>query len=384
MVVSPEGLLAEGASLRYEHGIIDAFGLLTVDEDALCATPFHGNASRLKELARGDHPRGTVGSGIGQAYRDFRVAPEYAIYAGDLKRPGLRDKLAVIRDRVRADLASLLDGEFLAADREEAAYEIALLADDQFLDYAVKKFEEAGRLTNVVSRDYMGEVILNREGVAVVETSHGVLSDRLVGFHPHTSALRTLPSFTQGMLRDAGYEGEIVNLGICRAYAIRHGAGPMPTVELGLGEDLLPGSNKDENRYQGKVRVGPFDFVTLRYAIEACGGPDAFDGLAITWFDQVKANGAWAWCDTYDGADDPAFFTREGEIRYDPSFNQAHQEALTKKLAECRPVIQSQSLDPTATNDELYTLCADRVQGSLGVPVRMMSFGPTEIDKLYR
>src|ERR1700722_14199898 len=40
MIISPEGLLNEGASLRYRHGIYDAFSLLTVDEEALCTTPF--------------------------------------------------------------------------------------------------------------------------------------------------------------------------------------------------------------------------------------------------------------------------------------------------------------------------------------------------------
>ena len=62
MVISPEGLLNEADALRYEHGIHDVFGLLTVDQRALCATPYHGIASRLREMARGKNPRGTIGT----------------------------------------------------------------------------------------------------------------------------------------------------------------------------------------------------------------------------------------------------------------------------------------------------------------------------------
>ena len=57
MVVSPEGLLNEADALRYGHGIYSPFDLLTVDEEALCATPYDGIASRTKELVLGENPR---------------------------------------------------------------------------------------------------------------------------------------------------------------------------------------------------------------------------------------------------------------------------------------------------------------------------------------
>ncbi len=47
MVVSPEGLLNEADALRYQHGIHNVFDLLTMDQRALCATPYHGIASRF-------------------------------------------------------------------------------------------------------------------------------------------------------------------------------------------------------------------------------------------------------------------------------------------------------------------------------------------------
>lgn len=382
MVVSPEGLLNEASALRYTHGITDPFSLLTADEEALCATPFHGIASRLKELARGNTPRGTIGSGVGEAYRDYGRLPELAITVKDL-RSDLRSRLTAVRDQIRRDLAPLIEGEFLPDDRALVAEEIGLLNDDGFLEYVIKRFSLAGRQTNIVPSEFLRDNILSRDGTAMVETSHGVLSDRMVGFHPHTSAIRTLPRFTHDMLSQIGFAGEVVDIGVFRAYAIRHGAGPMPTTSLGLGDSLLPGSNKDNNRYQGDVRVGPLDFVLLRYALAACGGANAFDGLAVTWFDQIQNNKFWSWCDSYERANDPTFFTPSGELRVGDG-SLAYQELLGQRLLDSEPVVSGMPIDSTKTRDELYSICATKVEQSLGIPVRMISFGPTELDKLTR
>lgn len=387
MVIAPEGLLNEAEHLRYLHGIYDPFRLLTVDEQALCATPFHGIASRIKELSRGAEPRGTVGTGVGEAYRAFRRCADESIVARDLRGSELRDKLAHIRHQIQTDLQYVIEYDFLPEDRATLAEEVGMLHDDRFLDYVVKRFELAAERTNIVSHDYLGDAILSREGVAVVETSHGILTDREAGFHPHTSAIRTLPRFTHRLLSDAGYDGQVVNLGVTRAYAVRHGAGPLPTTDPAMVENILPGSAKEENRYQGSIRVGPLDFVLLRYAIEACGGPAAFDGLAITWFDQVRANGVWQMANAYDSATDSAFFTPSGGLRLDHGTGPGHleyQAALGRALLDCSPRITNMAIDQTASNDVLYDTCAVVMQDSVAVPVRMVSFGPTEIDKLCK
>lgn len=387
MVVSPEGLLNEEEALAYGCGIRNAFDLLTVDAEALCATPYHGIASRLKELARGQNPRGTIGTGVGEAYRYQSRFPNLVIRAGDLASPDIKDRLAAVREQVRQDLGETALEEFLPQDHELAEAEINLLADDGFLDYNVARFREVAKRAKIVDHAYLGEMILSQDGVAVVESSHGVLTDCYLGFHPHTSAIRTLPRFTREMLESAGYTGQIVNIGVTRAYAIRHGAGPLPTNDPAMAERLLCGSHKDENRYQGKVRVGPFDLVLLRYAIEACGGPAAFDGLAISWFDQIQADKAWRISRRYRNATDPDFFSPSGEIIVRDGADDeqlARQEALTQRLSGCTPQIETLAVPSAADRDKLYSLCADVVQHDTKVPVRMVSFGPTEQDKLCK
>jgi len=350
MVISPEGLLNEAAHLHYEYGIDNAFSLLTADERALCATPFHGIASRLKELARGANSRGTVGTGVGEAYRRYRAHAERSILVGDLQSADIRKRLAAIRSGVQADMQPVIDGEFLPADQDAAQHEIDLLFDDGFLNYVVERFGEAANQLTIVDRTYLGEFILPRRGAAVIESSHGVLTDREIGYHPHTSAIRTLPRFGEALLRQADYDGPVVHLGVTRAYAVRHGAGPLPTNNPALADRLLPNRVADDNRYQGQIRVGALDFAQLRYAIKACGGPSAFAGLAVTCFDQVAADHGWDVCYGYDSVADT--------IRI--------------------------PLDPDLNKDGLYDVCAKVMGEATGIPVRMVSFGPTEHDKLCK
>lgn len=387
LVVSPIGLLNEADMIKKEIGVHNPFNLLTIDEAAICATSYHGIASRLKELARRNNPRGTIGTGIGETYRYNEKFPKLTILAGELGSTVIKDKLSTVRQCVKEELKGIIDGEFLPGDQKEAEEEISLLNNEHFFDRIVFEFQKLAKLAKIVDRDFLKREILSQDGVAIVESSHGILTDNLYGFHPHTSALRTLPCFTHEMLKEAGYEGQIVNIGVHRAYEIRHGAGPMPTANPKMAENLLPGSNKEENRYQGKVRVGPLDLNLMRYAIDICGGPSAFDGLAITWFDQIKVNGQWHLCERYRNANDPTFFSPSGAIKVDRGESDEHkrrQEELGKKLLSCLPEISTMKIPKDADEDELFSLCADVIGEGLKVPVRMVSIGPTELNKICK
>lgn len=387
MVVSPTGLLNEAEALR-NAGIFDPFELLTVDETALCATPYDGIASRIKELALGDQPRGTVGTGVGEAYRAYQRDPDTAILVRHLRDGSLLPRLQYVRERVWTDLQFIIEQEFRPEDRATVAEEIGLLRSADFFDHVVCEFQTIASVARLVPLDYLSEVVLQRPGTAIVETSHGVLTDRCAGFHPHTTAIRTLPRFTDSMLRGVGFDGDIVHIGVTRAYAIRHGAGPLPTHDTSLAETLLPGSYKDENRYQGKVRVGPLDFVLLDYAVQACGGSSAFDGLAITWFDQIAHNNNWPICLDYaSGTDDRNYFVSSSQIKAAQSSDAAvtaHQAILTEHLNRCSPTVVALSLDASATADEHFGTCNELFASKLNIPVRMVSFGPTELDKLMK
>lgn len=382
-VMDPIGILNEAQALRYEVGVHDPFALLTIDETALCNTPFHGIASRIKELALRDRPRGTIGTGVGQAYRLNESWPELSIFARDFASPRLREKLAAVREHITAELEPILAGTFLPEDRALLERDIAHLTDPGFLEFTLERFRTVAKEANIVDAGHFARDILGRDGTIVVESSHGILTDRYTGFHPHTSALRTLPRFSKAMFTDAGYNGEIVSLGVHRAYHIRHGAGPLPTHDEAMSEALLPGSNKDANRWQGEVRVGPLDLVLLRYAL-AASGPRAYDGLALTWFDQVERNGVWSLCNEYTNNRNPDLFTPSGNILVRSGDEQAqldHLAKLTQALATVRPKVTDLKLPVTTDRNARFDFVAGTLGELLPVPVRMISFGPTERDK---
>ena len=133
--------------------------------------------------------------------------------------------------------------------------------------------------------------------------------------------------------------------------------------------------------------MGPLDLVLLKYAIEVCGGPGAFDGLAITWFDQIQVNGEWHLCERYQNASDQNFFTPDGVIKVRRGENAEqlqYQENLGRQLQGCIPEITTHKVKSNERREELYSLCGSVLKDRLGVSVRMVSFGPTELDKVCK
>lgn len=386
-VADPIALMSEARALE-EVGVSHPMRLLKVSADALCSTVFHMAASHLSELLLKDRPRGTIGSGVGQAYCLNESHPELSVYMRDLSTPGLRDKLAALQAHYQDQFREVLKDldRFQMSDLKYVAEAQSILKHEMFVKNSCELMQEFATQERIVSDDYLSEKILGRNGVVISESSHGVLTDRYTGFHPHTSALRTLPRFTRAMYEDAGYEGEIVSLGVHRAYQIRHGAGPLVTHDASMTESLLPGSNKQENRWQGSVRVGPLDLVALRYAL-AASGEHAYDAIALTWFDQVEKHGLWPMANEYSGPLDSQFFTNDGNIKVrvgEDEAQLAYLGGLTQALQAVTPVVTDIPLPAGGDRNKLYELCASTILEHLGVPVRMVSFGPTEQDKVCK
>ncbi len=384
MVIAPHFLINEGLELKNRFGFSNIFKTISVDEQALCVTPFHTIASQLRELDRKDNPKGTVGLGVGEAKADSEKYPELAIYAKDLDKDNLTDKLEALKKQKLKDLAEIIERvpTFFPADKNIAEELLVILRDPTLIKKTVGWFNALSSLVSITNRNYLGD-ILKKDGTVVVESSHGILTDRFYGFSPHTSQLRTTPEATLKLLKDCDYDGQVIKLGVSRAYQIRHGAGPMVTESPQWLEKILPDSSKSENRWQGKVRIGPLDFVALRYAIDVCGGSQFFDGLAISWLDQIKAIGDWQTCSSYQEMIDNNFF-ENGAIKVcrDGGEKQlAYQSQLTQKVFACKPNIISHDVRGK-TQKELINFSSEILQQELQVPLSMISFGPTESEKI--
>ena len=361
MVIAPVGLENESEALK-RLGIYDPYVLISADPNCICTTPYHKISSQLEELLLGDNPRGTIGTGVGRAYRmNEELGNEFTIRAHELTdRSLVRLKLKRQLDYYRERYAKITKDSGLPDDVNLFSENLDLLYDDDFLPYIENLFEDVGKKLEIKEL----EEVIKGEGSAIIECSHGVLTDKELGFHPHVSAIRTLPKFTADMLRKAGYSGEIVNFGVHRAYEIRHGAGPMPTYDEKFTKQMLPGSHKDENRFQGIIRAGALDLNLLNYAISACSAT-TFDGIVLTWFDQILATGrVWQICTRYAN-------------------NPKTDETCTDFLYRAEPILDKLPIENPIRKQDLFDLVNNTIEKSIGIPLKVLSIGSTDVDKIY-
>ena len=361
MIISPVGLENESDALK-RLGIYEPYTLLSVDPNCICATPLHRISSQLEELVLGNNPRGTVGTGVGRACRmSDEFGDDFTIRASELTdRKLVQGKLKKQVDHYRDRYAKISPKDYALEDFMLVSKNLGLLHDEGFLPYIVDLFETVGKKAQLKELPD----ILSLDGMAIVECSHGVLTDAETGLKPHVSAIRTLPKFTYEMLRDSGYTGKFINLAVHRAYGVRHGAGPMPTYDPVFTSKMLPGSHKDKNRWQGIVRAGSLDLNLIRHAI-GVADETPFDGICLTWFDQILKTGrVWSICDGYQNYQLP-------------------NESYTEFLQHAKPIISEYRIKNPILKADLFDFVGEMLNDRLGVPLSILSTGSTEVDKIF-
>lgn len=336
VVVDPLALAVEADHLA-TVGVPDAFDRLTVDGEALLATPYHRAANRARELARGADRHGSCGLGVGEAVAYGLAHPDQAPRVADCRDPELlRRRLTALRDRLSAELGPL---------------DAPPVADclPAYLAFAER--------VEIVDRSWLaGEL---RAGTCVFEGAQGVLLDEWHGFHPYTTWSTTTTANAEGLLAEAGLAGSATRLGVLRTVTPRHGPGPLVTEDPTLG---LAEPHNATNPWQGRFRFGHFDAVAHGYALAATGG---VDGLALTHLDLVDQGLDLRICRRYTDLD---------TLLPGPPGDLDRQAALTARLLRTRPVYDAAPPAdwPTA------------VAQALGVPVVLTSHGPTAPDKRVR
>ncbi|MDG4816432.1 adenylosuccinate synthetase [Micromonospora sp. WMMD956] len=334
VVVDPLALAAEADHLA-TVGVPDALDRLTVDGEALLATPYHRAANRARELARGADRHGSCGLGVGEAVAYGLAHPDSAPRVADCRTPAvLRRRLAALRDRLTAELGPL---------------------DAPPVDDCLPAFTAFADRVAIVDRSHLAGVL--RAGTCVFEGAQGVLLDEWHGFHPYTTWSTTTFANAEGLLAEAGLAGTAERLGVLRITTTRHGPGPLVTEDPTLP---LADAHNATNPWQGRFRFGHFDAVAHRYALAAAGG---VDGLALTHLD--LAHQGLRICRRYDGTDrlDPG-----------PPGDLDRQAALTTRLLAARP-----DYDDGPPAD-----WPAAVEEALGAPVTLTSHSPTAEGKRVR
>lgn len=340
-VLHPGGLRVEADRLA-ALGVGDALERLSVDGRALLISPFQQAAGRLRELLRGADRHGTCGVGVGEAVGDAEARQDDVLRASDLAHPdALAKGLRTQQARKREELAAAG-----ALDDPRAALEWALLNDAEAVDRVVVSWRDMACALTVLDPTQAREVVAASETV-VFEGAQGVLLDQTWGLQPHTTWSDCTPAGARALL--AGSDAQVRVLGVTRAYATRHGAGPFPTHDPAHDARLAEPHNDDAG-WQGAFRRGPLDLVLLRYALEACGG---VDGLALNHLDRV-------------GAQVPVCLEYEEELPTGP--------LSAEQVARAQPRVVDVS------RDRLLSTIEER----LGVAVWLEGHGPRAVDRRWR
>jgi hypothetical protein len=157
----------------------------------------------------------------------------------------------------------------------------------------------------------------------------------------------------------------------------------------------LPDPSNKEHAWQGSFRVGHFDLVAAKYAIDACG-PASIDGLMLTCLDRVMQQGRWDMCVAYDMEGEPSDPERFFEfdeydevrgIKADPfgtgPEQLKRQEMIGEFLRACTPGYPFQAIIPrNDSRDEFIEMCTGVLDDLLSVNVVAVSYGETESDKI--
>ncbi|MBN1202781.1 MAG: adenylosuccinate synthetase [Anaerolineae bacterium] len=377
MLIEPYALFNEEQHLK-ALGVTDALARTAIDRRALVITPFHRAANRLKELARGQNRHGSCGLGIGETMADFLADPQQALCAGDLPQRGrVIQCLRHLRDRKFSEIESLLPAlDQLASARERAAVreELQIFEAGDLIDIAVENYAYLADQVALVDETAL-RALQQQPGTMLFEGAQGVLLDENYGFAPYTTWSTTTFANADTLLHGHEYSGEVVRLGIWRAYFTRHGPGPFVTEDSALTA-VLPELHNGSSPWQQDFRRGYFDQVAARYALEVVGGVDQ---LAVTHLDATLPK--WQWCQAYTCHEDDLdrFFDHRQQvierIKVVRPPTQEHQAQLSQHLFRCQPLYEA------APNAKAWLTALEQ---EIGIPVTITSWGPTANEKRLR
>lgn len=400
MLVDPLAIEAENSALKV-NGVFDGLSRLLIDEDCLVVTPFHKIIGRMLEISRGENKHGSCGKGVGRAVEDGKNLGGQVLRIRDLQDiKVLKSKLNFLQ-QIKIDLAEQLVEE--QPDNRELSKYLNNIKRDDYPDKLTETYHNFSISSGVciVDRNFLKEILVTGgdEESVIFEGAQGALLDCRRGFLPYvTSTVTTLDNAIE-LIGEAGYIGRVKKIGILRSYATRHGVGPFVTEDLGLTK-LIPDMHNGNNEWQGPLRVGWLDLLSVRYALAISKG---IDEVALTNLDRFNAVDRIRVCVSYEyigkNADllEKYFKLKDGTrkivgIRSDFK-DEFSQKQLTNLLFDCRPL---EYKDFQGWKSGLASVCKSEdlpnetqalinfLKSSDGIqtPISIISRGPKWTDKV--
>lgn len=233
-VVSLHGVLSELDALA-ARGI--DISRIRISDRAHIVFPYHAQADKAAEEARGAHAIGTTGRGIGPAYVD-KVA-RHGILFGDLRSE------AILTDKLRRHGAE----DLIEPALQQAARLRAHIVDGvAYIHDAM----DAGRRI-------------------LIEGAQGSLLDVGFGTYPYVTSSHTIAG---GACIGLGIGPTAIGrvIGVVKAYCTRVGGGPFPSELHDETGERLRSAGREFGVVTGRPRrCGWFDAVAARYATQVNG-----------------------------------------------------------------------------------------------------------------
>jgi len=275
-VSNPMFLLQELDSLRRMGARTD----ISADPRGYVTTPYDVMINQIVEEARGASRHGSCGLGFGETIERCENSV-LGLTVAEMTDGTFR--LADRLDRIRREW--LPQRLLKLGIKDVPRHWLEIVRDDAILErylHDIAGFSDAVSIVN--DRDLAGEVLF--------EGAQGLMLDQDYGHFPHVTRSNTGLRNMVEVAAEAGI-GLISAVYVTRAYATRHGAGP-----LEHEADTVPGITPiDEtnvpNDWQGMQRVAPLDLDILKGAVEHDMRYGTADvkvdaSLALTCLDQVE------------------------------------------------------------------------------------------------
>lgn len=391
-VLKPASLLREARDLERRLGGSPLLRL-SVDPAARIALPHHAIVGQMREIAAGESRRGSTGLGIGETVLDADTDPSLSLTVMDCRAgTGLKRRIAHIAEHKIAQAEEIVAQRPCATLRGflDTLKAGPVSADD--VSAIATMFRELVVIED--SRRYL-ENALGRGMPVMCEGAHGTLIDRDHGFFPHVTRRRTTAAPTRALLESLDTPARLVTVGLLRAVAFRHGAGPFVTEEEQAFGHVVEAHNR-ENPWQGRPRHGWFDLVATRYALACNGGADI---LAVTMLDMLLPLRDLRVCTAYrlpaalagqaSELLEMAFLDEEAvRVQSIHAKGRPHCAALGKLLERCRAILtriarREGEADGDPLRDPLVRAFLEFLASpdALGRPAEILSSGPERANK---
>lgn len=341
-------------------GVNNPYQTLSMDRRAKIITPFQKAANRLREALRNNR-HGSCGMGIGETMADSLAPEPLVVYASDLSDcDALTATLGKIQKRKFEEFKDQLS-ELSHESQEALRDEITMLHDPGAPRLFAEALHTLSQSLKIAGPEYLKA--LAEHHPLVFEGAQGVLLDEWYGFHPHTTWSTTSAANALEILKEIDFQGSVERLGLLRAYHTRHGAGPFPSYSPDMSR-IIPDRHNGVGPWQGEFRVGPFDLVLARYALEVC----EVDSLVLTNLDRLAG---------HKKSIVSAYQTKTGVVNRLSVKSELEdldfQETMTELLFQVTPILEDADID----DEDYVRLLSKRLEK----PISILSLGPTARDK---